>query len=169
MVASLGLTCLALVGLAQAVRAETEQAKLVGVTEASNPHAAVLLALREYAGKIEAEAPTVARIEESKSLHPHSNDPELLALREYAQQIGDAQPKPASMEDRKSPHSHLADETLAALREYAQEIGGEQHKLASIAESNSPHPHSDAPELLALRDYAQQIGIVQPGSPARRG
>jgi cytochrome c553 len=163
-VASLGLTCLALVGLAQAVRAETEQAKLVGVSEADNPHAADLLALREYARKIEAEGPTVARIEEGKSPHPHSNNPELLALQEYAQQIGAAQPKPASMENRKSPHSHHADETLVALREYAQEIGAEQPKVASIAENKSPHPHSDTPELLALREYAQQIGIDQPGS-----
>ena len=160
-VASLGLTCLALVGLAQAVRAETEQANPVGVSEADNPHAADLLALREYARKIEAEGPTVARIEEGKSPHPHSNNPELLALQEYAQQIGAAQPKPASMEDRKSPHSHPADETLVALREYAQEIGAEQPKVASIGERKSPHPHSDTPELLALREYAQQIGIDQ--------
>jgi DmsE family decaheme c-type cytochrome len=163
-VASLGLTCLALVGLAQAVRAETEQAKLVGVTEASNPHAADLLALREYAGKIEAEAPTVARIEESKSLHPHSNDPELLALREYAQQIGAEQPKVASIGESKSSHPHSHTPELLGLRDYAQQIGAAQLEPVSTEDTKSHNSHVVDESLVALREYAQQIGIAEAGS-----
>ena len=112
-----------MLGLAEPARADAEQAKLGSVNQIDNPHAADLLALREYAQKIDAEGLRVASIEESNNAHAHSNDPELLALRDYAEQIGAAEPKPVKVDDSSSPHPHGADETLEALRDYAQQIG----------------------------------------------
>ena len=162
--ALLGLTCVAVLGLAQPARADPEQAKLVSIDEADTPHATDLLALREYAHKI-GEAPTVASIEESKkNPHAHFNNPELVALQEYAEQIGAAAPKSAIIEGSQSAHPHLAEEELADLRKYAQQVGVDQPKPASIEESKSAHPHADDPELLAPRDYAEQVGLAEPGS-----
>jgi DmsE family decaheme c-type cytochrome len=121
--APFGLACAAVLALAHPARADGEQSKPVGISATNNPHAADLVALRDYAQQIGVQGLQVASIVGSNNPHAHSDNAEIVALREYAEQIGAADPASATVEDSQSPHSQPADDVFAELRDYAQQIG----------------------------------------------
>ena len=136
-----GLACAAVLALAHPARADGEQSKPVGISATNNPHAADLVALRDYAQQIGVQGLQVASIVGSNNPHAHSDNAEIVALREYAEQIGAADPASATVEDSQSPHSQPADDVFAELRDYAQQIGIVQ-------------PSSSAPLRMAQADNA---------------
>lgn len=136
-----GLACAAVLALAHPARADGEQSKPVGISATNNPHAADLVALRDYAQQIGVQDLQVASIVGSNNPHAHFDNAEIVALREYAEQIGAADPASATVEDSQSPHSQPADDVFVELRDYAQQIGIVQ-------------PSSSAPLRMAQADNA---------------
>src|SRR5215471_13445693 len=98
---SIGLSALislAVLGFAQPVRADAEQAKLVNFNNGQDHYHhssdAEVVALKEYAQQIGSEQPEHVSI--SKSPAPHFDDAGLAALHDYAQQAASERSEHAS-------------------------------------------------------------------------
>jgi len=175
------LIYLALLGFAQAVRAE--QPELMGANHPSAPgvssaakivapgrhhqfydHAAqsassIFASSIDVMQIIDAEQPKLVSLDYARSAHPQFEDADYMALHEYTRQIGAQQPELVSVERSKSQHPAIGDIDVAALREYAQQIGIDQPNSA-----NGPRLRlAEATNALdALREFLR--GGEQPSS-----
>ena len=175
------LNCLALVGVAQPVRAQ--QPELMAESHPSAPgafsagkvvepsrhhqfydHAAHSASSVDFLRIVDTEQPKLVNLDNARSTHPQFEDADLMALHEYTRQIVAQPPELVSVERSRIQHPAIGDMDVAALREYAHRIGIDQPKTTSgprlrIAEADNA--------LDALREFLRggEKPNSTPGTP----
>ena len=166
---SIGLSALislAVLGFAQPVRADAEQAKLVNFNNGQDHYHhssdAEVVALKEYAQQIGSEQPEHVSI--SKSPAPHFDDAGLAALHDYAQQAASERSEHAS---GSAPH-YFADPDFAALRDYAVQVGAKGANSTGLPRVKVAEAESAFDALRELFQKREQPPSSTPGEAPRQ-